>query len=68
MDIEVDVDMHRYFSCLKGLSKSVQVLLNAICRNSYGTDSNTSEIPGPVLGKDLLGIFYVICDLLHRLI
>ena len=30
IDVEVDVDIDRYFGSLKGLSKSVQVLLNGI--------------------------------------
>ena len=39
----------RYFGCLKGGSKSVQVLLNGVeCRSSHGTDFDISEIPSPV--------------------
>ena len=30
IDVEVDVDIDRYFGCLKGVSKSVQVLLISI--------------------------------------
>ena len=30
VDVEVDVDIHRYFGCLKGVSKSVQLLLNGM--------------------------------------
>ena len=30
IDVEVDVDIDRYFGSLKGVSKSVQVLLNGI--------------------------------------
>ena len=30
MDVEVEVDLDRYLGCLKGVSKSVQVLLNDI--------------------------------------
>ena len=37
-----------YFGCLKGVSKSVQVLLNGK-GSSYGTDFNNSEIASPVL-------------------
>ena len=29
-DIEVDADIDRYFGCLRGLLKSVQVLLNGV--------------------------------------
>ena len=30
VDVEVDVDIDSYFGCLKGVSKSVQVLSNAV--------------------------------------
>ena len=41
-DVEVDVDIDRYFACLKGVSKSY--------RSSCGTDFDNSEIAGPVAG------------------
>ena len=30
IDVEVDVDIDRYFGCFKGVSTSVQVLFNGI--------------------------------------
>ena len=51
IDVEVDVDIDSYFACLKGLSKSVQVLLNDIDRSSCGTDYVNSEIARPGSGR-----------------
>ena len=30
IDVEVDVDINRYFGCLKGVSKPAQVLFNVL--------------------------------------
>ena len=50
IDTDVDVDFDRYLSCLNGVSKSVQVLLNGNYRSSHGTDCNNSQIASPVPG------------------
>ena len=48
VDVEVGVDIDRYFGLLQEASKSVQVLLTGI--ESVGTDFVNSEIASPVYG------------------
>ena len=46
LNAQVDVDIDRYFGgCLRGLSKSIQVLFNG---NRHGTHVDNAEITGPV--------------------
>ena len=55
VDVQVDVDLDSYFGCLKGVSKSVRVLLNGM-EAIMGIDFEISELARPVF-KGSWGFF-----------